>query len=30
VMVRADGKGLAAADALIVLAPKANEQENLT
>ena len=30
VMVRADGKGLVAADALIVLAPKADEQENIT
>lgn len=30
VMVRTDGKGLVAADALIVLLPKADEQENLT
>ena len=28
VMVRANGKGLVAADALIVLSPKADEQEN--
>ncbi|EAQ02530.1 hypothetical protein OB2597_17477 [Pseudooceanicola batsensis HTCC2597] len=30
VMVRANGKGLTAADALIVLSPKADEQENST
>jgi len=30
VMVRADGKGLAAADALIVLTPNADQQENFT
>lgn len=29
VMVRADGKGLVAADALIVLSPKADQQENI-
>jgi hypothetical protein len=28
VMVRADGKGLVAADALIVLSPNADEQES--
>jgi acyl-CoA synthetase (NDP forming) len=30
VMVRADGKGLAAADALIVLSPKTDQQEDFT
>jgi len=30
VIVRADGKGLVAADALIVLSPKSDEQENFT